>query len=114
MAVWSCAQVLGNGLRGLGYPQADTISNGAGLLVAMLAARPLVSGAGILGMALTMLLAQSVQLAANVVFANRRLKAPLPELWGFRRQTVLETIQAGRSGLKLIGAPRVWSASASI
>ncbi len=114
MAVWSCAQVLENGLRGLGYPQAGTISNAAGLLVAMLAARPLVSGAGILGMALTMLLAQSAQLAAILVFANRRLKAPLSELWGFRRQTVLDTIQAARSALKLIAARRVWSASASI
>lgn len=114
MAVWSCAQVLENGLRGLGYPRAGTISNAVGLLVAMLAARPLVSGAGILGMALTMLLAQSAQLAAILVFATRRLKVPLHELWGFRRQTVLEAIQAGRSALKLIGARAEWSASGSI
>jgi O-antigen/teichoic acid export membrane protein len=58
MGVWGINQVLDNGLRGMGNGSPGALANGLGILVLIVAATPLISLYGILGMAIDMLAAQ--------------------------------------------------------
>ncbi len=66
MTLWSCGQVLDNGMRAIGRSGAATYSNLCGLAAAVPAAVVLTSRWGIAGTGAAMCLGQAVSLAAKV------------------------------------------------
>jgi O-antigen/teichoic acid export membrane protein len=90
MAVWSCSQLLDNGLRGAGYPHLCTWSNLFALVTLLIVARLMVRQLGIDGMAIAMGLGQSVSLAAKFFLLKRSVGCRLSDFWGFDKATLAE------------------------
>jgi O-antigen/teichoic acid export membrane protein len=67
MTLWSCGQVLDNGMRSIGRSGGATLSNLCGLAVAVAVAAPLVGRWSIVGMGAAMCLGQAVSLGCKLV-----------------------------------------------
>jgi O-antigen/teichoic acid export membrane protein len=82
------ANILNQGLRGLGRPQAGTLSQALGIAVMAAGALFLLRRFGLMGMALAVLLSSGVQLVALVGAAARCFRISPLEFWPFGASTL--------------------------
>jgi O-antigen/teichoic acid export membrane protein len=82
------ANILNQGLRGLGRPQAGALSQALGIVVMAAGALFLLGRFGLMGMALAVLLSSGVQLVALVGAAARCFRISPLEFWPFGVETL--------------------------
>lgn len=90
MSLWSCSQLLDNGMRGLGRQNLSTWSNVIALSVVIALANSAVHRFGISGMAMVICVGQLISIVAKVLMLHFSLGTPLRQFWVFDRHGIAE------------------------
>jgi O-antigen/teichoic acid export membrane protein len=90
MAIWSCSQLIENGMRGLGAATYCTWANLAALAVATVLALIAVSRWGIAGMGIAMFTGQAVSLTAKAGIFAHLYGFRFTDFWGLNPSTLRE------------------------
>jgi len=103
MLLWSCSQLLENGMRGLGLAGACAASNLAALVLAAVCSPWLIREQGIMGMGIAMCLGQAVSLVLKGLLLARWAKLGFLHFWGLRPEVTVEVARLVRNSRALPG-----------
>jgi O-antigen/teichoic acid export membrane protein len=96
MAIWSCSQLLENGMRGLGAAMPCAWANLGALVVTTGLAPILVTHRGILGMGIAIFVGQALSLIAKASLFSRQYGFRCADFWGLNLTTFCELLHAAR------------------